>query len=115
MKRSVIAGLGLLIAGASQADVIVLDFEGIVTDDTSYYDTVGDFYDGGGGPDHNIIFSDNSLACIDYDAGHPSGTGCNFANEPSSDTVLFFLEGWRHHERAGWLHDRLLFLLLLGV
>lgn len=93
MKRAVCAGLALLAASVSQADVIVLDFEGIVTDDTSYYDTVGDFYNGDGGPDYNITFSDNSLACIDYDAGHPAGTGCNFANEPTADTVLFFLEG----------------------
>lgn len=75
--------LGLSVSAAS-ADTIVLDFEGIGNEDQ-----VGNFYNGGAGTDYNIEFSGTSLALIDSDAG---GTG-NIGNEPSPDTVLFFLSG----------------------
>ncbi|MBE2243829.1 MAG: PEP-CTERM sorting domain-containing protein [Burkholderiaceae bacterium] len=65
------------------ADVIFLDFEGI-----GNQMPVGDFYNGGGGPNYGVSFSDATLAIIDADAG---GTG-NIANEPSPDTVMFFLD-----------------------
>ena len=73
-----------LSVGAASADTIILDFEGI-----GNLGSVGDFYNGGGGTDYNIEFSDTSLAIIDSDAG---GSG-NFGNEPSPDTVLFFQSG----------------------
>jgi hypothetical protein len=72
-------------APAAHAHVFVLDFEGI-EDQAS----VGDFYDGGeGGEEFGIVFSLNALALEDSDQG---GFG-NFANEPSEDTIMFFLGG----------------------
>jgi hypothetical protein len=71
-------------AFAAQAAVITLDFEGV-----GNQAPVGNFYNGGGGEDFNIEFSSNALGIIDADAG---GTG-NFGNEPTPDTILFFLSG----------------------
>lgn len=89
--RNLIATSVLMTASAvASADVIVLDFEG-VGDQAN----INDFYNGGtdsqgnSGVDHGIAFGTNTLGLIDQDAG---GTG-NFANEPSSDTVMFFLTG----------------------
>jgi len=65
------------------ADVIFLDFEGI-----GDFNPVGDYYNGGGGPNYGVTFSQETLALVDADAG---GSG-NFANEPSPDTVMFFLD-----------------------
>jgi len=65
------------------ADIVVLDFEGI-----GDYNPVGDFYNGVGGPNYGVTFSPATLALVDADAG---GSG-NFANEPSPDTVMFFLD-----------------------
>jgi hypothetical protein len=86
MKKSL---LGLVAVTALSAPmvassaVIVLTFEGV-----GDLDPVGDFYDGVGGPDYGIRFSPETLALVDSDAG---GNG-NFGNEPSPDTVMFFLE-----------------------
>ena len=72
------------------AEVIVLDFEGL--DDQ---EAINDFYNGGtsqngnSGTDFGVAFSGNTLSIIDADAG---GTG-NFGDEPSPDTVMFFLTG----------------------
>ncbi|WP_272700201.1 PEP-CTERM sorting domain-containing protein [Desulfovibrio sp. Fe33] len=69
---------------------LVLDFEGL-----GNQDQVLDFYNGGtssmgySGTDYGVSFSDNALSLIDSDAG---GSG-NFGNEPSPDTILFFLNG----------------------
>jgi hypothetical protein len=67
----------------ARSDVIVLTFEGV-----GDLTPVGDFYDGDGGPDYGIRFSPDTLALVDSDAG---GNG-NFANEPSPNTVMFFLD-----------------------
>lgn len=77
------AGLAATMASAMAANPIVLDFEGIP--DLS---PVGDFYNGGGGTNYGVHFSDATLALVDADAG---GSG-NFANEPSPNTVMFFLD-----------------------
>lgn len=66
------------------ATTVVLDFEGL-----SDNEVIGDYYNGGAGPDYGIGFSPNALAIIDGDAG---GSG-NFGGEPSPDTVLYFLTG----------------------
>jgi PEP-CTERM motif-containing protein len=73
------------------AATIVLDFEGLQD-----IEAVQDFYNGGlggngsgPGTDFDIVFGDSALAVIDADAGG----GGNFANEPSPDTILFFLSG----------------------
>lgn len=70
-------------AGLSQG-AIVLTFEGI-----GNQSPVGNFYNGGAGGNFGIGFNADALGVIDSDAG---GTG-NTANEPSGQTVLFFLTG----------------------
>ncbi len=74
----------------SFADVIVLDFEGAGNNAQLL-----SFYNGGkdskglSGNDYGIQFSSNALTLRDKDIG---GSG-NFANEPSPDTVMFFITG----------------------
>lgn len=87
MLRNIAVAAGTLVgalAAPSASAVIVLDFEGV-----GNFASVGNFYNGGGGTDYNIDFSANSLGIIDSDAGG----GGNIANEPSPDTVVFFLSG----------------------
>jgi hypothetical protein len=86
-KGSVLlAALGFSIAAQA---AIVLDFEGLRD-----LEAVQEFYNGGtgslgsSGPNLGASFSPATLALIDADAG---GTG-NFANEPSPNTVMFFLD-----------------------
>jgi hypothetical protein len=77
-------GLGLMAAPmVASAAVIVLDFEGIPSSTP-----VGNYYNGGGGPNYGVQFSPATLAIVDADAGG----GGNFANEPSPDTIMFFLD-----------------------
>jgi hypothetical protein len=77
-------------AGIASAATFVLDFEGLQN-----LEAVNDFYNGGtggngsSGTNYGVSFSPTSLAIIDSDAG---GTG-NIANEPTPDTVLFFVSG----------------------
>ncbi|WP_211197863.1 PEP-CTERM sorting domain-containing protein [Permianibacter fluminis] len=92
MKRALFAGLTLFAAGASQADVIVLNFEDMLA-----YEGVQEFYNGGTGSmgsttgqDYNISFSPNGIICMDLDV---PGGNCNNANEPSPSNGLIFLEG----------------------
>lgn len=68
----------------NQSSITVLDFEGCPD-----YGSVGNYYNGGGGPNYGIYFGGNTLSLVDADAG---GSG-NFANEPSPNTVMFFLSG----------------------
>lgn len=83
-KKIAMVGVGLMAGSmAASASVIVLDFEGI--GDLS---PVGNYYNGGGGPNYGVSFSGATLALIDLDAG---GNG-NFANEPTPNTVMFFLD-----------------------
>jgi hypothetical protein len=76
----------LVVAGVASAASaqIFLDFEGITAGATTpigaFYAGQGVFFTGGGS---------NALAIVDSDNG---GDG-NFANEPSSSTIMFFLEG----------------------
>lgn len=67
----------------AMADPIVLDFEGIGNSVA-----VGNYYNGGGGTNYGVSFSPATLALIDADAGG----GGNFANEPSPNTIMFFLD-----------------------
>lgn len=85
--------LGLMFIGLvapASAEVIVLDFEG--AGDRAQ---VLSFYNGGAdslglsGTDYDIEFGPNALSLRDKDMG---GSG-NFANEPSPDTVMFFMSG----------------------
>lgn len=72
-----------LTVGSVSAAPIVLTFEGI-----GNLNPVANFYNGGGGTNYGVSFSQATLAIIDADAG---GSG-NIANEPSPSTVMFFLD-----------------------
>lgn len=88
--------LALFCSQAANADpandsAIILTFEGLKDQEA-----VRNFYNGGSGSkgskndeNYGIQFSSNALALIDSDAG---GSG-NFGNEPSPDTIMFFLTG----------------------
>ena len=65
------------IAGPASAAVVTLDFEGIGDGNP-----VGNYY----AP--NYVFSSATLALVDAD----NGGGGNFANEPSPNTIMFFLD-----------------------
>lgn len=89
MKKTI---LGLAVAAAfatpmvaSANGIVVLDFEGIANSTP-----VGDYYNGAGPANKNfgISFSPATLALVDADAGG----GGNFANEPTPDTIMFFLD-----------------------
>ena len=86
-KRSVLlaatSAAAMFLATSAQAAVVTLTFEG-VGDQAD----VGNFYNGGAGGNLGINFV-NGLGIVDSDNG---GTG-NFANEPSPNTILFFLSG----------------------
>jgi hypothetical protein len=82
----------LIISVASPAvGQTVLNFEGLADGERilDYYDGGFGSFGSGPGPDFDIIFGPDALALIDADAG---GSG-NFANEPSQDTIAFFLTG----------------------
>jgi len=82
----------LLSAASFEASAMpfTLDFEG-VGDQAQ----IQDFYNGGTdslgntGVNYGVSFGANALGVIDRDAG---GNG-NFANEPTPDTIMFFLTG----------------------
>lgn len=77
-------------AASATSAVITLDFEGVGNEAS-----VNSFYNGGtdsqgnSGVNYGVAFNSNALGIIDSDAG---GTG-NFGNEPTPDTILFFLTG----------------------
>ncbi len=80
MKKS---AFGLVIAALAFSTnvhaAIILTFEGIPNETP-----VGNFYNGGAGPNYGISFSSGAVGSVDFDAG---GNG-NFGNEPSPSTVL---------------------------
>lgn len=86
-KIQIIAVAALGSSLFSQAAITVLDFEGLQNQES-----IDNFYNGGTGSlgsigfSYGITFGGQSVALIDEDAG---GTG-NFANEPTSDTIMFF-------------------------
>lgn len=94
IRRSLIAfgvAVGCLVLPQSGwAASTVLTFEGLLNGEQ-----VLQFYNGGAGslgsvgPDYDIEFGSAALANRDADAG---GSG-NFANEPSPDTIVFFIGG----------------------
>lgn len=78
MKNMIVAAAALTaFAVPATAGVTTLTFEGV-----GNLSPVGNYY----AP--NYIFSEETLALVDEDAG---GNG-NFANEPSPNTVMFFLD-----------------------
>lgn len=91
LKKTIgILAASMSISTAAMAGPIVLNFEGVAN-----LASVNDFYNGGtdsagnSGTNYGISFSSTSLGLIDSDAGG----GGNIGNEPSSSTVLFFLDG----------------------
>lgn len=101
--RKLIAALvaGAALASSANAVVYTLNFEGTAApfaNPTGFgqgIDDIQNYYNGGTtlgglgpGPNFGIQFQPNSLSIIDSDV--PGGGG-NIANEPSRDTVLFFL------------------------
>ncbi len=87
MKMKQISIVAATLVGAlvtANAAVTVLTFEGV-----GDFNPVGNFYNGGGGGNLGIVFSQNALAIVDADAGG----GGNFGGEPSPSTILFFLGG----------------------
>jgi hypothetical protein len=70
--------------GERRLSTVVLDFEGV-----GDYVPVGNFYNGGTGPNYGIAFSDNAYAFVDSDAGG-SAAG-PVANEPSPSTIMYSL------------------------
>ncbi len=88
-KKVLAAAAVAALSASASAAVVVLDFEGLKD-----FEAVQNFYNGGtgsagsSGTNYGVAFSGPTLALIDADAG---GSG-NFANEPSPDTVMFFLD-----------------------
>ncbi len=84
MKKVILTTLLALASSMfASAAVITLDFEGV-----GDLNAVGNFYNGGAGTNFGVAFDGPTLAVVDSDAG---GSG-NFANEPSGDTIMFFLD-----------------------
>lgn len=90
MTRIAASVIALAGANACWADPVTLTFEGLRDQES-----ILNYYNGGAGSlgstgtNYGIGFAGNTLALIDSDAG---GSG-NFANEPTGDTVMFFLSG----------------------
>jgi hypothetical protein len=90
MLKAVLACLALSVSGFTNAGIITLDFEGV-----GHNSNINNFYNGGtdssgnSGTNYGIGFGNNTLGCIDFDAGG----SCNIANEPSADTIMFFTSG----------------------
>ena len=76
-------------AGSAKAAFVNLDYEGI-----GNFAAIQNFYNNGtdsmnhSGPNYGVTFSPSALGLIDVDAGG----GGNFANEPSPNTIMFFLD-----------------------
>jgi len=88
VKQSEIQAWGQTSMQNASRSIIVLDFEGLGDNDP-----INNFYNGGtsgngnSGTNYGIQFG-IALGLIDSDAG---GTG-NFANEPSPNTIMYFLD-----------------------
>jgi PEP-CTERM motif len=87
---SILGCLALWISAPASAVVIQLDFEGVGNNCN-----INNFYNGGtdscgnSGTNFGVGFGSNALGLVDADAG---GSG-NFGNEPTPDTIMFFLTG----------------------
>jgi hypothetical protein len=84
-------GLATIVMPIMQAGVVTLTFEGLQNNEA-----IDNYYNGGlggngsgPGPSDGIVFGSDSLALISNADG---GSG-NFSNNPSGDTVMYFLSG----------------------
>lgn len=77
-------GIIFLVGSSAAQAVTTLTFEGV-----GDLNPIGNYYNGGGGPNYGISFGSDSLAIV---SGNWGGSG-NFDNNPSGHTVAFFLSG----------------------
>lgn len=90
MKRVLVMMAALMLAAPQARAAAILDFEGLQD-----LEEILEFYNGGtggfgsAGTNYGIAFGGSAMALIDADDG---GNG-NFGNEPSPNTVAFFLSG----------------------
>lgn len=88
--KTAVLAIAFTASSSVLASTIVLDFEG-----AGNSANLNNFYNGGtdsqgnSGVNYGVKFGANALSLIDADAGG----GGNFANEPSANTVMFFLTG----------------------
>jgi len=87
--KKLFTGIAAAAVFAFSANAQVLTFEGIAVG--AAQTPIGNFYNGGAGPNFGIAFFGNALA-INSRAGGCGGSG-NFAQQPSGCGVLFFLTG----------------------
>jgi hypothetical protein len=88
------AAAAVLLAAPLAAHGQVLDFEGIGAPPAGFT-PIGNFYNGGGGPNFGIEFSSNALAiCLDVPGRDCNNVSRGGQGDPGSqNTGLFFLEG----------------------
>jgi hypothetical protein len=90
MTLGFIAGAAAVFAPGSAKAFVLLDYEGI-----GDFANINNFYNGGtdslgnSGINYGVTFSQAALGLVDSDAAGGSG---NFANEPSPNTIMFFLD-----------------------
>lgn len=86
MKLATLPAVALLLAGAgaAQAQVTQLTFEGLLN-----RQVIGNYYNGGPGGSLGITFGNNAQGLISQTAG---GTG-DFQGQPSGVTIMFFPTG----------------------
>lgn len=82
MRLAMAMAMGIA-ASCASGTVVQLTFEGV-----GDLNAVGNFYNGGAGTNYGVSFSPATLGIVDSDAG---GSGY-FANEPTGDTIMFFLD-----------------------
>jgi len=87
--RKILTGVAAAAVFAFSANAQVLTFDGIAVG--AAQTPIGNFYNGGAGPNFGIEFFGNALA-LNSRAGNCGGSG-NFAQQPSGCGALFFLTG----------------------
>jgi hypothetical protein len=87
--------LALVLAAPALADAQVLTFEGISDFSSSATAPIGNFYNGGAGPNFGVEFSPNALAlCLNTATRQCSNGSRGGRGDPASQgTALFFLSG----------------------
>jgi hypothetical protein len=92
--KHLIRSMALALVLPFAVDAQVLTFEGILTGGASE-GLIGNYYNGGAGPNYGVEFSSNALAlCLDSPLVNCSNTSRGGLGDPASQfTGLFFLEG----------------------